>query len=309
MGMERRFFLKEMGLLAAGIFLEPKELFASSGLEQRAEQGIEQRIIINLPAYELKLMNLADGEVTETHTFHVSIGRGAEGRAPTPISEGAVYDKRKRILFRYGEDFPQYNKKKGDVIYWNNTFDEEGKPKSGWVPYREFRGLGMKLKPINMNYYDFGKVIHSSLDDFTIGLPTSHGCVGMTKKDMLSLYGLVAPHVDNGELKSPINIKTIYEILELKQGQFVIHANVYQRPKEYMDELNASLIREGRYDITLDDERVKKEFADAGKDFVEAQKQIIAKLLKGWPNNYIAPELKKRLHRTYNLNDFKKAEV
>ena len=147
MSLQRRDFLKEVGLLAAGIFLEPKELFASPELEQRAEQGIEQRIIINLPAYELKLMNLADGEVTETHTFPVSIGRGAEGRAPTPISEGAVYDKRKRILFRYGEDFPQYNKKKGDIIYWNNTFDENGKPKSGWVPYREFRGLGMKPHP------------------------------------------------------------------------------------------------------------------------------------------------------------------
>ena len=297
----RRDFLKQSSLLAIGFFIDSKGLLANPGLEQK--------IVVNLPAYELNLQDLQDGKVIRTSIFSCSIGRGAEGREPTPLGEGFVYEKRKVVIFRYNEDYPLLKKKKDDIIFWNNTFDENGKPIGQRLPYPELRGLGMKIKPINKNRYDPGKVIHSTLDDFTVGLPTSHGCVGIAKKDMLELYALVAPSVDDGDLDKLVKVKTVYDLVEIKEGQLLVHANVYNRTKDYVRELEMSLLRANRLDVEIGYERAKKEFTDANKEFNEAHKKILATLLKPYPHNYVPPELKKKLHRSYNLKDFVKPEI
>jgi hypothetical protein len=301
--LERRDFLKQSAMLATGFFLGRSSIFSEQDAESNAEfNALEQRVIINLPAYELTLTNFQNEKAVEAHTFTVSIGRGAEGRKPTPAGEGFIYEKRKRIILRYGDNFPQYNKKRGDLISWNNTFDEAGKPFGRRLDYGELRGLGMKIKSENFNYYDMSNVMHSTLDDFTVGTPSSHGCVGVTKKDMLRLFGLVAPNVEDGKLKRPVNLKITYELVELKGDNLLIHGNVYNKNMDCVEELKAKMLMI-HPEAWLDMDKIKKEFDDASKEFQEAHKQILEKLLKGWPNNYISPELKQKLHRTYKLAD------
>lgn len=297
--LKRRDFLKQSAMSATGFFLGCNNVFSE---QDAGHEALEQRVIINLPAYELTLTNFQNEKAVETHTFTVSIGRGAEGRKPTPTGEGLIYEKRKRIFLRYGDNFPQYNKKRGDLISWNNTFDEAGKPFGHKLDYDELRGLGMKIKPENFNYYDLSNVVHSTLDDFTIGTPSSHGCIGLTKKDMLRLFGLVAPNVENGKLKHPVKLKTTYEIVELKGDNLFIHANVYDKNMDCVEEFKAKMLMTYP-EVWFDLDKIKKEFDDASKEFQETHKQILEKLLRGWPNNYISPELKQKLHRTYKLAD------
>jgi len=295
----RRDFLKQLAMLATGFFLGCSNILSEQGADSNA---LEQRVIINLPAYELILTNFRDEKAFENHTFAVSIGRGAEGRKQTPIGEGFIYDKRRIIILRYGDDFPQYNKKRGDLIFWNNTFDESGKPLGHRLDYGELRGLGMKIKPENFDYYDQSNVVHSTLDDFTVGIPASHGCAGVAKKDMLRLFDLVAPNVKDGKLKQPLKLKTVYELVESREDAFVIHANIYNKDMDYVEEFQAKALKT-HSSAWFDMDRVKKEFDDASKEFQEAHKQILAKLLKGWPDNYVSPELKQKLHRAYKLAD------
>jgi hypothetical protein len=302
--VSRRDFLKQAGAFTAGFLLMPEDMLGQKNPEPL--QVLEQKIVINLPAYELILQDYEDGILREEHLFNVNIGRGAFGRKPTPIGDGFVFEKRKQVIFTYGQDYPAYNKKAGDIIYWTNTFDDNGKPIGYKMPYDLLRGLGMKIWIPGWNDYDYSNVIHSTTDEFTVGVPASHGCTSIAMKDMLRLFDLVAPQVKDGAISKPIPLKTIYEIVELKGEDAVLHANVYNRPRNHYDELYAKTLRT---DIFLDEGRVKKEFESADNDFKNAHKEILSTLLKSWPNNYLAPELKERLHRSYSLSDLTKPEI
>ncbi|HJX05199.1 MAG TPA: L,D-transpeptidase [Candidatus Nanoarchaeia archaeon] len=294
--LQRREFLKQASGLCLGALVDP---FLPG--EISVSDNLEQRIIINLPAYELTLLSL-----DEKYVFTISIGRNAYGRDPTPFGEGVVSEKRERVIFRYGQDYPQYNKKRGDVIYWTNTYDESGEPTGYKMPYKDMRSLAIKVKSTanGYAYWNDRNVIHSTTDEFTIGTPSSDGCVRVGIKDMLKLYDLVAPDVKNGKLKNPVKLEITYNVLELKNDNLVIHADVYKRGIDYAEEFKASVLNAGMDLAGFDYERVKKEFADANTDFEAAHKEILTKLMKGWPNSYLSPELKQRMHRTYTLSSF-----
>ncbi len=135
--ISRRDFVKESILFYSFLF-NPNYLVG----EDIPKQGI----FVNLPSYSLSLINLLDNNFSDIYNFEVGIGKGERGRRQTPIGEGFVYEKREKVVFRYGEDYPLLNLKKGDIIKWTNTFDKTGKPIGYNMPYSNMRGLGMKIK-------------------------------------------------------------------------------------------------------------------------------------------------------------------
>jgi hypothetical protein len=319
--LQRRYFLKQASVLALSAFFNPhpRTIFSPTTASTSSTasilsnsptspESLEQKIIINLPSYELTLLSLEKGSLAEKHVFTVGIGRNAYGRDPTPVGEGLVSEKRDRVVFRYGQDYPQYNKKRGDVISWTNTYDENGKPVGYKMPYKEMRSLTMKIKSTANGYLYWNDkyVIHSTTDEFTLGTPSSEGCIRLGMKDMLKLYDLVVPDAKKGELKNPVKLNITYKVLELKNESLIIHADVYKKNIDYAEEFKAGILNTGPDILGFNHERVKKEFADANAEFEAAHKEILSRLLKDWPDNYLSPELRQKLHRTYKLSEFAK---
>ena len=90
--LTRRNFIKQILLLLPYIFL-PKKIKASINKGE-----LEQKILMNLPAYSLKLMNFVDGSLEEIYHFPIGIGRGSFGRRETPTGDGFIYEKRKNAI-------------------------------------------------------------------------------------------------------------------------------------------------------------------------------------------------------------------
>ena len=115
MELTRRDFLKISLLLTSNLLLNKKYVFAY-------QKGLEQIVNVNLPAYSLTLMNFIDGNLEESFIFPIGIGKGYYGRRQTPTGTGFVYEKRKRIILRYGKDYPNFDIKEGDELLlkeWN----------------------------------------------------------------------------------------------------------------------------------------------------------------------------------------------
>jgi len=274
----------------------------------------KQKVVINLPAYTLKVIEQKNNK-TKEYRFRIGIGRGdkeskledllkkynAEIRNATPTGKGFIYEKRKRIVFRYGKSYPNLGIKKGDIIKWNNTFDAYGNPIGYWIDYKKLRGLAMKIKREKDGYEMIDFVIHSNLDEFTCGLPSSHGCIRLSVKDMLKLYDIIAPEKKQGKINIPLNI--IYDVLEIKKDKVIIHANVYNKKIDYFEEFIKEA-KEKNINKRFDYEKIKRYFSKAQKEFFKARKIILEKMLKPYPYNYVPEEWKAKLHKTYPLSEF-----
>lgn len=326
--IKRRDFIKKSSLLTIGVLVEPKILLSNISsvhekLNEEELKDIQQRIVVNLPGYELKLFDYLDGQITKEYAFKVGIGKGKHWRHPTPITTGKVVDKRPWVHFFFENDKPERNAKKGDIITETWTFDEQGNPVKYQMPYEKMRGLGTLMK-MPSGYMNPGFVIHSTTDEFTIGAATSNGCIRLGIEDMLRLYDLVAPDVKQTGgpkqvivLKNPVPLQTLYEVVEMHKNKVTLHANIYEKPVDYLDEFNKKLannswLKELSGDDFLhlfDYELIKKEFDDANKQFKEAHNNILMKLLKPYPGNYISPQMKEKLHRTYKLSDLMRKEI
>ena len=283
----RRNFLRVSSLLASGFFL---------GNNVFAQNKLEQKVKINLPDYSLDLMNFVDGNLEETFSFPVGIGKGCCGRKQTPVGTGFIDEKRKTVVFRYGEDYPHLNIKKDDIIKWTNTFDEKGKPTGYRMPYSKMRGLGMKIKSGSSDYYYNDFVIHSTTDEFTIGTPTSSGCLRVGMKDMLKLYDLTSPEIKRGSIKIPIEIS--YDLVELNNENIELHANIYNKNIDPVQELKKKTTEDFDYN------KIQEEFALANEQFNVAHKQILNILSKSHPHNFVPLDLRERLHKTYKISSF-----
>ncbi len=283
-----RFSRREFLWISAALGLD-------SVLPRMAYPKTSQHIKVNLPAYRLTLMDKEN-----VHEFKVGIGRGCMGRDRTPISEGKVYSKRKEVIFRYDHDVPDLGEKKGDIIKWNYTFDKEGRQINHHVRYDEMRGLGMKfwLHGKEVDKY----VIHSTTDDFTIGTPSSGGCLRVGIEDMLRLYSLVAPTVEEGTIK-PVRIQTRYDLVEAKDNAIELHADIYHLGADYtrliVKEMNKAGYR-GRLDMGL----ISRRATEAQRQFRTAQTMILERLLSGYPNNYLSEGLRNRLHSCFEMGEF-----
>ena len=292
--MNRRDFLKISSLLTFNFLLTRKNVFAP-------KNRLEQKVNVNLPSYSLTLMNFLGGDLKETFIFPVGIGKGYGEKRQTPIGTGFIYEKRKEITFRYEKERP--NRKKGDLINWTNTYDEHGKPKSYPMPYSQMRGLGMKIKTDSFNYStDF--VIHSTTDEFTVGTPTSDGCLRVRMEDMLNLYDKISPLIRQGILKKIVPIKISYNLVELDQETIKLHANIYNKNIDTIQEFKEKITETDFNKEDFDYNKMKKEFALANKEFSVAHKQILNILSKHHPHNFVPLYLKENLHKTYKISNF-----
>jgi len=263
-----------------------------------AQNKLEQKIKINLPGYSLTLMNFVDGNLEETFSFSVGIGKGYDGRKQTPIGTGFIDEKRKTVVFRYGENYPHLKINKGDVIRWTNTYDEKGNPIGYRMPYSEMRGLGMKIRTGSSNYYYDEFVIHSTTDEFTIGTPTSDGCLRVGMKDMLKLYDLISPEIKQGIIKKQIPIDISYDLVKLNNENIELHADIYNKNIDVVQELKKKTTEDFDYN------KIQEEFALANEQFIVAHKQILNILSKSHPHNFVPLDLREKLHKTYKISSF-----
>lgn len=246
-------------------------------------------IEVNLPEYMLRLKT-----PIKTYKFPVAIGRGTHGHKETPIGAGNVYEKRKKVFFRYGHSYPNLNINKGDIIKWTNTFDSNGKPIGYRMPYKIMRGLGMKIYTGGYTLLNF--VIHSTTDEFTIGTPASSGCLRVGLDDMLRLYSLTEPKTKTGKLKNPIPLILKYEIINIKKEIVKLHADVYNKINyytEFLEQLKKKGYRPNK--------KAYKIISEHEKEFKKTHVEISHRLSSNFPKNYISPELKSRLHAKIDL--------
>ena len=267
-----------------------------------------QVLVANLPAYRLTLYTLTEEGKIEEYSIPVSIGRGRDGRKQTPVSVGIIYEKRPQVVFRYGSSHPELNIKKDDLIKWTNTYDSQGNPKSYKMPYDKMRGLGMKLwtSPSGKQITDF--VIHSTTDEFTLGTFASGGCLRVGMDDMLELYKRVAAANGSGAIINPVPIVMNYNLVEITSShKILLHADVYGKGISTVDEFVQAVLNHGGLNINdYDLLRVKEKFDDAQKGFAKAGDDILKKLAKSFPKNYLPEELRSQLHQEYSLEEFLK---
>ena len=294
--MDRRDFLKISSLSVLNFLFSRKDVFAS-------KNRLEQRVNVNLPAYSLTLTNFLGRNLEETFIFPIGIGKGHGGRRQTPIGRGFIYDKRKEITFRYGADYPNIKIKKGDIIKWTNTYDEHGKPKGYPMPYSQMRGLGMMIKT-NLFDYSNNFVIHSTTDEFTIGTPTSSGCLRVGMEDMLNLYDRISPSTIQGDLKKIVPIKISYNLIELDQETIKLHANVYNKNIDIIQEFKEKITETDFNQEDFDYNKMKKAFTSANRKFRITHKRILKVLSKHHPHNFVPLYLKENLHKTYKTYNF-----
>ncbi len=267
----------------------------------------EQKVEVNLPAYELIVINNSEKQ-KEEYKFKISIGRGdrenglieltekknGEIRDATPVGDGILYHKSDGFLLRYSKDYPWLNIKKEDVIKWNYTFDLKGNPFDHKINLKKMKGVNMWLTT------DCGRkfrkyAIHSSLDEYTSEIPASHGCLRVN--EMSKLYDLLGK---GNKINIPIKIK--YEIIEIKDNEIILHADIYNKKKNYVEEFS-KLVEEKNIIQNFDYQKIYSLFDKTYKEFKTIQMDILKKLLREYPNNFVSDELKKKLHKKYNLED------
>ena len=173
------------------------------------------------------------------------------------------------------------------------------------MPYKNMRGLGMKIKinsgdSASSDRYTNRYVIHSTTDKFTVGSPASKGCLRVSIEDMLKLFSLTAPDVKEGEIKIPLEIK--YNLVEIKDDCVILHANIYNRETDYLEEFKEIAKKQG-IEKNFNYEKASKLFAEAEEEFKTAHKKVLEKLTSPYPKNFVSEELKGKLHKIYKISE------
>jgi hypothetical protein len=270
------------------------------GVKHAEKSRFMQKIIINLPAYRLTLINFFDDELKAIYNFPIGIGMGFAEKSATPVGQGYIYEKRKRIIFRYPRDYPHLKINKGDIIKWTNTYSDEGVPVGYRMPYSKMRALGMKIFVGEYSYKKY--VIHSTTNQFTIRTPATRGCIRLDINNMLKLYDLISPQFGHGRISPLVPIDIVYEPVEITQDSIELHADIYNMKIDYIQEVTDELSRTYRLkDCNLKD--LENKIAKVKVKFNETHKQILKILLNDYPDNYVSPSLKKNLHFTLNISD------
>ncbi len=251
-----------------------------------------QAVHVNLPAYRLRLHERIHG-FDVIHTFPVGIGKGAYGRRPTPVLDGSLTEKRYRMNIRYART--------GKIIRWDRTFDESGSPFEQRMPYKRMRAIQMELTDDDICYTRF--VIHSTTDEFTVGIPASSGCLRVGIEDMLSLYKLVAPDVRDGTI-DPIPLSITYDVVEIEGKTVVFHADVYRRGLDYVEEFRRVIDTVGLNPDGFDHRKVRAFADDSHEGFQRSYDTIMNTLSNDWPNNFIPDSMKDGFHRKVHMYEF-----
>ena len=270
-------------------------------------EQVTQSIYVNIPGFYLRLENKVGDKVCSTVTFPVRVGRhwkkhfGSVSKdMETPVGEGTIDDKKWSGTFRYFDDVfktkcvrYEENKRhkkvcveqkkilvhhKGDIIRETSTFTDDAKPMTVPIEYKWMHSLGMKIYPEGKKNYTTRCVIHATTDSHTVGNATSHCCVGLRINDMLTLYGLVIPEQERGDVKRDVGLKLEYKVVEREGDKLVLHADIYERKENYVGLIEEELGRAGYQRV--DERRIKEEVKKAVEQFDVAYPALRKKLVQ-----------------------------
>ncbi len=211
---------------------------------------VQQRVYLNLPAYRLTLYTQSPDRHWERFTIPVGVGRGWRGKDETPTGQGELYAKASGVTFQYGTQNPA--DLVGKTITHSNTFDKTTlKPVTIRMP-GDMKSIFMKITSDTNGRVYTRYVLHETTDWYTVGTPASNGCIRIEREDMQRLYEEVAPSGREGAFSQTVPITIYYDVAEYyhEQQMVVLHANIYNRPVDYIREILHDL-REAGIDTSL----------------------------------------------------------
>lgn len=220
----------------------------STSLETDEKNAHPYRIVINIPAYKLRLYE--NDHVIKTYTVCV----GMPGYR-TPV--------RKMTINR---------------IIWNPSWAPP--PNAAWARGSSGRAPG-KMNPVGVVKMPIrGYVyIHGTYKIKSLGFAWSHGCIRMANDDATELAWFLQLNVGSNHpehtletytsnkrtytifLKHPVPVKTIYDTVEIEDERLLIHPDVYRHG------LNTP-------------QRVSEKIANAGWNRGNVNSEYLMKLLK-----------------------------
>lgn len=292
-------------------------------------EKIEQSLYVNIPGFYIRLENKVDDQLCSSFTFPVRVGRhwekhtrGETGKRHTPEGKGVITKKRFRVKkFTYGSDSGckivtkvYYKKlkingkvikikkkkkvkrckyKKGDPIEVSRTYTPEGDKITIPMPYDWIRSLGMRIFPEGKEKGIERCVIHSTTDAYTIGIPTSKCCLGLTIDEMLDLYALVIPEQRKGEAENEVKIHLVYKLVENDGEKLVLHTDIYEKGADYTALIRQELIKMGYSEELIDQERIDELVKEVEKQFASEYLNIRKKRVR---KEFLTEEDKAKLH-------------
>ena len=146
-------------------------------------------------------------------------------------------------------------------------------------------------------------VIHETTDWYTVGAPASKGCIRVDREDMWRLYNALDPIVTEGVLSRPVPIITYYDVAEYypDQQMVVLHANIYNRPLDYVHEILHDLKEAGINTHLMNMPALVTIVKQAEAQFDSAISTIQARLRKAPFERLIYDHEKQMLHFTFYL--------
>lgn len=214
-------------ILAAGGF----------GLSRQSQSGDpDLRLVLNIPASRIDVYEY--GKLT--HSFEVSAGKR---EFATPAGHYHIRE-----------------------VIWNPWWHP---PASQWAreekpaPPGRYNPMGR----IKINFADL-LYIHGTQWEDHLGAPASHGCIRMGDADLIQLAMLIhkyrTPNVDpalfatleeNREMTRsfpvrPVQFDVVYQLVEVRDGQLVIHPDVYRSAGADLSKDIINTLKKSGYDVT-----------------------------------------------------------
>lgn len=275
---------------------------------------VSQRVVINIPEYRLWLYNTYSEGNTEVD-FEITIGvgrgylyapcpRGTYCTPPfTPIGEGWLNAKIPGMHIRYHK-----GPKTGQIVRWNNGFDEDGNFLRERIDYANvMRGITTRvdvLQPNGRMELMHNYVLHTTYDEFTVGMPSSGGCARLKKQEMIELFNRIAPETNKGVIPERIEIEFLYDVVQLDENNMLyLHANIYDREIDWLAEIKHDMDERG-FSCNLDENLLESRINKQDAEFHQVQQEIRNIYVRDAAENYVSRELKARLHAQWNLREF-----
>ncbi len=262
---------------------------------------LQQQAFLNIPSYTLNLYTQYADQRWERLSIPVGVGKGADRKHETPTGRGELYAKAIGVTFEYG---PQNSQELvGKTITHSNTFDKATlKPVRIKMP-GDMKSVFMKLtSDLDAQFYT-QYVLHETTDWYTVGTPSSSGCVRIDRDDMQRFYNAIVPTTYEGPLASSVPITIYYDISEYDPDQKMVtlHANIYHRQVDYAQEILKDLNEAGIDTNVMNMEALTGIIQQAEAQFESAMKTINSRLKKAPFDRLIYDEEKKMLHFTFFL--------
>ncbi len=262
---------------------------------------LQQQAFLNIPAYTLNLYTQYADQRWERLTIPVGVGKGTDRKHQTPTGRGELYAKAIGVSFEYGPQNPK--ELVGTKITHSNTFDKATlKPVRIKMP-DDMKSVFMKLtSDIDSQFY-MQYVLHETTDWYTVGTPSSSGCVRIDRDDMERFYNAIVPTIYEGQLSPSVPITIYYDVAEYDSDQkmVVLHANIYHRPVDYAHEVLSDLQKAGIDTNLMNMSALMTIVQQAETQFENAMKTISSRLKKAPFNRLVYDDEKKMLHFTFFL--------